>query len=161
VVMSRAQAFQRLWLPDPAEETRLATLSPVLDLVWRYFPVGSGAGSFAEVYQVAEPDVLLGPTYLNHAHNDWLETVMTLGLPGALLLIAGLAAFAAGARRAWAGADMADPLRRLGTAMVLILGIASIGDYPLRTPILAAIFALGCVWMSLRTRAAADKSAGV
>ena len=44
-------------------------------------------GAFEKVFQANEPDALLGPVFLNHAHNDWLEAVITGGLPAAALLV--------------------------------------------------------------------------
>ncbi|MEO8137451.1 MAG: hypothetical protein ABI831_26155, partial [Betaproteobacteria bacterium] len=46
-------------------------------------------------------------------------------------------------------AARAAALARLGAAMILLLFIASLVDYPLRTPIMAALFSIACGWLSV------------
>ena len=87
VLFARAKAFERLIAPDQLQDLRLSVWGPIAQMSWKYFPFGSGAGSFAEVYQIDEPLGLLSPSYLNHAHNDWLEVVMTTGGFGLILLV--------------------------------------------------------------------------
>jgi O-antigen ligase len=92
-LMSRAEAVRRLVAQDQIEDLRFRLWQPIVDMAWKYFPVGSGIGSFVEVYQVDEPYQLLSPTYLNHAHNDWIEIYLTAGLPGMLLVAIAAVAF--------------------------------------------------------------------
>jgi O-antigen ligase len=119
-------------------------------MAWKYFPFGSGAGSFVEVFQIDEPNRLLGLSYANHAHNDWLELMMTMGLPGLLLLLVSLWAFARATRaafRAPLGEGRRAPFARLGAVILLIFALGSIGDYPLRTPSLACLFVVAVLWL--------------
>lgn len=151
LLLSRAEALQRITAPDQVEDMRFQAWPPILEMTWRYFPFGSGMGSFVEVYQLGEPYALLVPTYLNHAHNDWLETILTGGLPAMALLIIAMLAWAR-----MAIASLSEPLSagrdavfaRLGAAIVLILALGSIGDYPLRTPSLACVFVVAVLWLS-------------
>lgn len=136
------------------DELRLAIWPVTLDLIAQHFPVGSGIGTFVEVYEAGEPASTLGASYVNHAHNDFLEVLMTGGLPAAViaaggaiyLLIAGIRALRAGG-----GADAA--LRRLGFVTLAILAAGSLYDYPLRTPSLALHFILALVWIAGREAA--------
>jgi O-antigen ligase len=151
VLMSRAEALNRLTAPDSLEEDRFRLWPEVAKLVWKYFPVGSGAGSFDQAYQINEPNDLLSPTYFNHAHNDWLEVAMTYGLPGLLLLAVTLWAFSQTALkgllrpfRQGAGVHFAQ----LGGVTILLIGISSIGDYPLRTPIMMCVMVIAGLWIS-------------
>jgi O-antigen ligase len=121
-----------------------------LDLLWKYLPFGSGAGSFVEVYQTAEPDAMLTLQYLNHAHSDWLEIALTFGVPGMVLM--GIAVFAY-FRRTWALLLPDTPSRgrdfaRLAAVMLLMMGFASFPDYPVRTPIMMALMAIACLWFA-------------
>lgn len=50
---------------------------------------GSGAGTFASQYQLYRQP---GQVWAAYAHDDWLETRITLGWPGLGLVVAGLAA---------------------------------------------------------------------
>ena len=53
------------------------------------------------VYETFAPRTLLGESYVNHAHNDWLELWLTGGIPAILLAFAFLAWLAASTVRLW------------------------------------------------------------
>jgi O-antigen ligase len=110
-----------------------------------FLPLGSGVGSFQTVYDAVEPLSDVGPTYFNHAHNDYLELWLETGLFGAALLLA-FAAWLAG--RLWTiWTHAAGPGRDLVAACsltVLLLAAHSAVDYPLRTESLAVLFAFAC-----------------
>jgi O-antigen ligase len=147
---SRAQAITRLF-DDPVADLRFKFWRPVWALVTSYFPIGSGWGSFVEVYQIVEPRDLLATTYLNHAHNDWLEVVLTGGVLGLLLLIIALALWAWAVGQLFgAGGRREDHLvlARVGATWIGIAGLMSLSDYPLRVPFLAAYFVVAAVWLS-------------
>lgn len=150
-VVSRAEAVSRLFGED-AGEVRSQVWGPILQMGWRYFPFGSGLGSFAETYKIGEPAELIDSTYLNHAHNELLELWLTGGLPGlALAGYAGISLTVLALLRLRRG-ERSRPnggLRATGAAIVLILLLASIPDYPLRTPSLSALFVLGIVCLRL------------
>ena len=56
-LMARASSLQRLFAaPAGGEDLRLRVWGPIAEAAWAYFPVGSGMGSFVEVYKVIEPD---------------------------------------------------------------------------------------------------------
>ncbi|MEM7049154.1 MAG: O-antigen ligase family protein [Acidobacteriota bacterium] len=56
--------------------------------LWQRFPIfGSGAGSFRDAFPLVQPATLPG-TWL-HAHNDPLELLVTHGLLGILIFVAG------------------------------------------------------------------------
>jgi O-antigen ligase len=151
VLMARAEALSRLTAPDQVEELRFRVWGPIMHMGWKYFPVGSGVGSFVEVYQIDEPYALLGPTYLNHAHNDWVEIFLTAGLPGLILLAVALYAFGRGSFVIFRRPDI-DPrsaaVAKLGTVVIALLAIGSLGDYPLRTPWLMSVFVIAAMWAS-------------
>ena len=59
--------------------------------LWQRFPwTGTGMASFRDAFPMVQPASIPGGWW--HAHNDWLEALATLGVPGALLLLAGLGA---------------------------------------------------------------------
>ncbi|MBK8631855.1 MAG: O-antigen ligase family protein [Sphingomonadales bacterium] len=122
-----------------------------MEITQQHMVLGSGLGSFEQVYQVHEPDALLGPTYMNHAHNDWLELAQTGGIPALMLLVVGMvwAARRIG-RYAWSK-EFSGDFQRLGQAgacFLILAGMGSIGDYPLRTPSLASLTVIALVWIS-------------
>jgi O-antigen ligase len=153
IAMSRAEAFQRLFAGGQAEDDRLQMWLPAVDMAWKYFPVGSGVGSFVNVFQIDEPYKLLIEPYANHAHNDWLELYLTAGLPALLLLGVAIAGYA---KRCWLvfrspPGDARQPrFARLGAVVIALLALGSVGDYPLRTPSLACAFVVAALWLTSR-----------
>lgn len=151
IFLGRGEAFDRMIGQVAGGEFRYKAWGPVLAMAWHYFPVGSGFGSFVEVYQLSEPRELLGTFYFNHAHNDWLELALTGGLPGLALLGASGIAFGVKvarllAARSQRGRDYA--LAWMGALVIALFAIASGGDYPLRVPSLACLFVVAAVWLN-------------
>lgn len=151
LILSRAEAVHRLLTKDETDELRFQMWPYIADMAWKYFPVGSGVGSFVEAYQIDEPQILLDTTYVNHAHNDWLELYMTTGIVGLIML--GLAVFAFGRSTLAAfNAPLADgrdiSFARLGATIIFILAVGSIGDYPLRAPSIACLFVIATLWLT-------------
>lgn len=146
---SRAQAIERLFAEASGEDSRTDFWVVSLDLFWKYFPWGSGSGSFVEAFQIIEPIYLLDATYLNRAHNDWVETAVTFGLPGVIALAAAVFAFVWRSFNLWRHADGSRryvAFGRLASVVIAMLAIASISDYPLRTPIMMGVFAIFALW---------------
>lgn len=150
VVFSRAEAISRLFDSTAEASNRGSFWNASLDLMWKCFPWGCGSGSFVEVFQIIEPRSLIDSTYLNHAHNDWIETAVTFGVPGILALIAIVLYWISGVwkllRQREASARTTS-LNWMAAVIMAILGIASIFDYPLRTPTLQVLFILACLWL--------------
>lgn len=151
VHLGRADAFERLATTLRADDLRFRIIPAVAEMIQRYWPTGTGLGSFEQIFQANEPDALLGPVYMNHAHNDWLETALTGGLLGICLLAAACVSTACGmVRGCLRRTDGAAPDRfaRVGLIVIALAGIASISDYPLRTPLFEAVFIVAVLWAS-------------
>lgn len=156
VAASRAVAIQRLLDNNPEEESRLEAWSIVLRLIPEYAPFGSGSGSFVPVFGRVEPIEFLTPQYLNHAHNEFLEVILTFGVPGAIVLLIAIAGYVLSVTRvvrASGRPSAAVSLARVGAVVVLVSAVASAVDYPLRVPSLACLFVIACCWLhnGLRT----------
>lgn len=102
---------------------------------------GTGLGTFPVIYAMKEDPSQAGRFYVNHAHNDYLEIVLELGVPGALLLIAFLAWWLSRVAAVWAERAPV-PLSRAATIASGALLAHSLVDFPLRTAALAAVFAM-------------------
>lgn len=149
ILSSRAIAIQRL-LSQSDEDTRLHIWSPVWEMIGKYFPFGSGIGSFVEVFQIDEPDALLQTSYVNHAHNEFLEILLTAGLPGLALIAIATFLILRGGRYVWFRSTESGRSRtfgKMGFLIIALLSLASIADYPLRTPSLSALFVIALVWL--------------
>lgn len=163
IVFSRAEALDRLLRPNAADGSRSDFWQVSADLVWRYFPFGSGSGSFVEAFQILEPARILKLAYVNRAHNDWLEIAVTYGLPGLLLLAVALVAFLRRSVRVWskgAGTGRATQFARLATVLIVMLGLASIPDYPARIPSMMCVAAIFLIWLAGPDQGGRNKSAG-
>lgn len=124
-----------------------------------YAPFGSGLGSFVPIYMMHETQTSMQDTYVNHAHNDWLELLVETGLLGAAVMIAFLFWFARLALRAWRRHNTAGgPGVRAASVVILLLLGHSLVDYPLRSPAMMCVFALACGLM-LAPRAAPAETA--
>lgn len=105
-----------------------------------YFPLGSGMGSFDEVYQAFESLEHVNPGYARRAHNDYLELGIEAGLVG-FVILAGWIAWAL--RAWWSGRRNSGP-REVDASALALLVIAgqSVLDYPLRNQALLCLAAL-------------------
>jgi O-antigen ligase len=149
ILADRAVSIDRTMLVDAALDKRGRSLPTVLAMIESYFPVGSGFGGFDQTFRLHEPFALLMPTYFNHAHNDFQEIALDGGLPAILLLGAATVWWAIASLRAWrAGPEAQHILPKLGSAMLLLVFVASLVDYPARTPMIMAMIVIAAVWLA-------------
>lgn len=159
---SRAESVQRIIAQSFSSDNRAAFWPICAELFWKYFPLGSGSGSFVEVFQIAEPQALLDTDYLNHAHNDFLETGITFGLPGILLMLAAIALYAGKSIAIWLRGDPKSrsiKFARAAGMAIFFIAAASVTDYPLRTPAMACLFMLLALWFARGGRKVASSGA--
>lgn len=121
-------------------------VSPVLfDMMSAHWLVGTGFGTFDAAYIAFEPTNLMLNSYLNQAHNDWAQIVIEGGIPAVLLLLALVRWLFFAVGRLYAPEPKALANCLFWCAILGIVAIASLFDYPLRTP----IYQLACVWLLL------------
>lgn len=147
--LSRAEAINRLFYDTAEASKRSEFWSASLDLFWLCFPWGCGSGSFVDTFKIVEPRHLFDATYLNHAHNDWLETALTFGILGVILQLAVLLYWLFGSVRILQHGENNSKsmiFGRMASAVMAILGMASLFDYPLRTPALQCVFIIAFLW---------------
>ncbi|MBH5321235.1 O-antigen ligase family protein [Aurantiacibacter sediminis] len=114
----------------------------------QYWPVGSGMGTFDEVFQVHESLEHISPRRAGRAHSDWLEIAIEGGIFALViaLLWLGWVLLSALPRRSGKGTWL-----RLGAgAAVGAIALQSLVDYPLRNQSLLCIAALCIVLMVSR-----------
>lgn len=150
VVAGQALSLDRLNDMDGLSgEKRLRALPVLIRMLSDFFPFGLGHGAFEPAFRMYEPDTLLMATYFNRAHNDPLEVAMSGGLPAIAVMGAVAVWLATRLFSAWRGSasDPANALARLGGLVATGWLLASIADYPLRTPLAATGFVLCCLWL--------------
>ena len=121
------------------------------------FPVGTGLGSFQQVYRLQENPDRVDATYVNHAHNDYLELALELGLPGILLILVFFGWWGRRLAQIWSS-NLSSPFDRAATIASAAILAHSVVDYPLRTSAMAAVFAM-CIGILARFRPAERASA--
>ena len=96
----------------------------------QYWPIGSGSGTFDEVFQLHESLEFISPRRAGRAHSDFIELGMEAGLFGLALAAAWLL---------WAAASTVAQLRRgpewsgVGAGLAVgAIALQSLLDYPLR-----------------------------
>ncbi|WP_380787434.1 O-antigen ligase family protein [Sphingomonas sp. R86521] len=127
-----------------SREGRYVFWPDVLTAIRQFLPWGSGFGTFVPVFRMTESLNAVHQTYTNHAHSDFMEIVLEAGVAGLVLLLGFIMWLAATAWRRLHGRMGTSDFAPMLTAFVGIglLLAASIVDYPLRTLLLACVFAV-------------------
>ncbi|MFI8667200.1 O-antigen ligase family protein [Qipengyuania sp. NPDC077410] len=136
IFANRVPALSRV-LENPSLTDLRSELNPIsLSMLKEFFPWGSGLGSYEHAYRLFEPTNLLMPSYVNEAHNDWLQFPIEAGLPGIILMTIalGLGACRVFQLRSRKTVRNTSKLPWLGASILLILSVASLVDYPVRVP---------------------------
>jgi O-antigen ligase len=120
-----------------------------------FMPLGSGLGSFQSVYPLYERADQVTNTFVVHAHNDYAELILELGVPGIILILLFLAWWGAAVWRVWRTAEAGPFARAAAIASAAIL-VHSLVDFPLRTEAIAALFGM-CLALLADSRAAPPK----
>lgn len=144
IALDRAPAFDDILSRDSFADLRWLLWPVIYEMLEAHWLIGTGFGSFEQVYHIYETPTLLMPQYVNQAHNDWVQLVIEGGVVAVALVLALIV---------WVGKSIvALSSQSEGNAKVkaifwisvfAVLGLASLIDYPLRTP----TFQLVAVWL--------------
>lgn len=126
--------------------SRFDDLQDARPLIWRdtvgsikhFWPMGSGIGTFDEVFQLDESLEYIGPGRAARAHNDFLEVTLESGVVGLALMATWLLFLGWACIRAVRRGGV--PLVSVGLCALFLL--QSILDYPLRNQTLLSIIGL-------------------
>lgn len=125
-----------------AEFSRAGLWDTSSDILGNHYGVGSGLGTFEQVYPLYEDATAVTNKYANHAHNDYLEFALEAGIPGILLLATALAFWVRRALMIWVAESTREiRLQRAASIALMVVILHSLVDYPLRTPAIAVISA--------------------
>ncbi len=148
LALSSQEFGQSLYLgTDLAAGSRERMFSYTWSAIKDYFPLGSGIGSFAEIYQQYEDPAGVTLKFVNHAHSDYLEILLETGLLGGLVLGAFLLWWSWRAYKIWT-ARVVDPFAWAAAIATCTILIHSMFDYPLRTAAISSIFAMSLALMA-------------
>lgn len=128
---------------DLPADGRLKIWQSSAELINLYFPAGSGLGTFVDAFNSREALVDLAPSYVNHAHNEYMELLIEAGVAGLIVLALFLLWYGLAAKRAFR--LFPEPEGKMPMVAIFLIGLFlahSVVDYPLRTPALAGVFAL-------------------
>lgn len=124
-------------------QTGFATRADIWKTSWvevrETFPVGTGFGTFPRIYPLAENPAKVDATYVNHAHNDYLELLLEGGVLAMVLAVLFFIWWFRRARSDWFGKNDPELGRAAAIASATILAHSFV-DFPLRTPAIAALF---------------------
>lgn len=129
------QSFQRF---DDLHDARIMIWQDSIVAIGRYWPVGSGVGTFDEVFQLDESLENTGRHKAGRAHNDFLELILESGLPGAALALSWIIYLA---KLSWRLLLQRDT--RISAPIFILISIfaQSLIDYPLRNQAILCIAA--------------------
>jgi O-antigen ligase len=119
---------------------------------FEFAPVGSGLGTFANVYPRYEDPTQVEMTYMNHVHNEYLEVALEMGVPGLALVAIFFLWWMRQTFRIWKDPEHGDVFAKAATIATAGILVHSIIDYPLRMSAVSAVFALCCGLMATERR---------
>ena len=142
-VSDRLPAVTRIIESDNMSNIRAKAMPTLFEMIGTYWPVGAGFGTFDKAYFIHERNELLMPSYFNQAHNDLLQILIEGGAPIALIAVAGILWYIFSALKLFSSTSSNICHLLFWFGIMMILAIASLVDYPLRTPIFSAV----TVWL--------------
>jgi putative inorganic carbon (HCO3(-)) transporter len=146
----------RLAETSATQETRDEVVLDALPMLHDFALTGSGGGTFYSVFPMYQKSEVFG--FYDHAHNDYLQTAIELGIPAFLLLAAivliclykSLRAMRQRKQSILKGSAFASSMGILG--MLIHMSV----DYPLQAPANASYFvvflALGLIVSDIKIR---------
>jgi O-antigen ligase len=139
--LSGAKFVERLTALDVALEDRFAAWSDSSTAIADHLWTGSGYGTFKEIFPLYRLET--GGDFLwDKAHNDYLELILDLGLPAALVAFAGFLLIA------WQCLNGVFERRRnaifsmVSVASIVLVGIHAIFDFSLQIQAVTLAFAM-------------------
>jgi O-antigen ligase len=129
------------------EDSRYTSFSTSLAATADYLPLGSGIGTFPEIYPRYEDPDTVTRWYMNHVHNDYIEVAMETGVLGIALMALFLLWWLHRVFLIWR-TDEPDHSARAATIASAVILAHSFVEFPLRTAAISAVFAMCCALMA-------------
>lgn len=135
--------WKRFTLQDSVQDGRWPIFDATAQAIGEFFPLGSGVGTFEQVIRRFHPTDFPGVT-INHAHNDYLEWLLELGLIAGLLIAIWLILYFRQWGQVWRRGEWTSfRFMQAGAGIaLLLLMLHSLVDFNLRIPANAVFAAL-------------------
>jgi O-antigen ligase len=127
--------------------SRYTSFTNSIEAAKDHFPVGSGFGTFQNIYPMYEDPAKVTRFYMNHVHGDYIELALEGGLLAGLLILFFLGWWCRRVIQIWR-AENADYFARAATIASGAILAHCLVDYPLRTAAVGALFAMCCGLMA-------------
>jgi hypothetical protein len=129
------------------EDSRYNSFTHSLRETRLFMPVGSGLGTFQQLYPTTEDPATVDSFFMNHVHSDYIEIAMEMGLPGLALVLIFMIWWSRRLIAIWTAAEP-DYFARAATIGSAAILAHSLVDYPLRTAAISGVFAMCCALMA-------------
>ena len=147
-LFSGEKMAERLERIEATGSGRAAVYGLVIDSIGETPLLGTGYGTFSDVFPMIRDESVPGNTFWQRAHNTYLENALELGVPAALALFAAVGTCAG---YCWRGLRRRRRERiypALGVAATALVAAHSMVDFSLQIPAVAVAYAfllgLGC-----------------
>ncbi len=127
-------------LSTEGDMTRVQVFAKTIEIIPKFFPFGSGLGSYQEIFRLYEDKNIITNVFSPHTHNDYLEFILEFGLVGIIAILSFVGYWG------YKVMTLIGSRRRVGVigvaASIAILAVLlhSIVDYPLRTIAISTLF---------------------
>lgn len=152
-----APVLDRFSVEDTLADARWPIYASSLAASWKFFPFGSGLGTFPDVFWRFQPDSIAD--FVNHAHNDYIEFMFEGGLPALVVMAAFIVLYVL----RWRGLLRHTQWNTLNFMQVgagiglLLMALHGLTDFNLHIPANAVYFALlAAVFFRRGEQAASD-----
>lgn len=126
------------------EDFRFELWRDTLPAISRHWPFGSGLGTFRQAFLPSERLAVVDATWPVRAHNDYLEILLEGGIFGGILVVVVAGLLVRMMLQAWSRRTTGEGAQVLfAVAVLVIIGLHSVVDYPLRSMALAHLSAVG------------------
>ncbi len=140
--LSGTRLVDRLLNQGLESDARFETYAQTLLAVRDYLFLGSGLGTFQDVFTAYRIELSPGRHVWDKAHNDYLELLLGLGLPAALLVLLSFVTLFLGAIRGFFTRHRDTHYAAIATAACVLVGLHSLVDFSLQIQANALAFAL-------------------
>lgn len=140
--LSGFRLVARLGVQGLESEARLDTYWQTLSAIRDYIWLGSGLGTFQDVFPAYRLDISSGRQVWTRAHNDYLELVLGLGVPAAVLVLLGLLGLAWKSLRGFFARRRNAHFSATAFSLSLLVALHSLVDFSLQIQAITLTFAL-------------------